>query len=296
MYLKKSPPFKGIATALVTPFRDGVVDFDALGLLIDWQISCGVSAIVVCGTTGEAPTLSVEELTAITKYAVNRAARRVPIIAGSGSNCTKKAIELSRLVEKSGADALLVVTPYYNKASQNGLIKHYLSIADSVSLPIILYNVPSRTGVDIPLEVYKALSDHENIVAVKEARGNTGTVGEFESEQIPLHIYAGNDNGLCDMLDVGASGCISATSNIIPREMVMICDSYFSGVRNEAVKYEKSLYSFFDAMFCEVNPIPIKYAMSLLGLCSEEMRLPLCTPSDISAQRIRTALEEYGLI
>ena len=290
------PIFKGIATALITPFKNGSIDFAAMKRLIEIQIESGIAALVVCGTTGEASTLSEKEQASLIDFTVKQVDGRIPVIAGSGNNCTKKTIELSLNAEAMGADALLIVTPYYNKASSEGLLRHYLAIADSVSTPIILYNVPLRTGVDIPFSVYEKLSAHSNIRALKEARGNTETVKKLMSEKIPLHIYSGNDSTTCDMLDDGALGCISVSSNIIPRGMAKICDLYFSGAPDSAKKLEAHLSSFYDAMFCEVNPIPVKYAMSLLGLCSCEMRLPLCPPSAIISERIISTMKEYGII
>ena len=293
----KAPIFKGIATALITPFLDnGDIDFDSLARLIDIQLESNVSALVVCGTTGEAPTLSAREQLSLIEFAVNRVNGRIPVIAGAGSNYTKKAIALSRNAEMVGADALLSVTPYYNKASNDGLILHYLSIANKINSPMILYNVPSRTGVDIPLDVYKVLARHKRIVALKEARGNTETADKLRASGTDLHLYSGNDLGLCDMLDTGALGCISVASNIIPKEMVQLCDLYFSGRKSEARELEKTLSPLFSALFCEVNPIPVKHALYTIGLCLPTMRLPLCPPSAFSAAAIDKAIKDLGLI
>lgn len=295
MTSNNSPIFKGIATALITPFCNGSVDFYSMARLIDIQLENNVSAIVVCGTTGEAPTLTDDEHTALIEFAVKRVNGAIPIIAGSGNNCTKKAIDLSLRAEAAGADALLIVTPYYNKASDDGLIKHYAAISDSVSIPIILYNVPSRTGVDISMNVYKALTGHNNIKGLKEARGNTDTVKAIAREGFPLQIFSGNDKGLCDMLEVGALGCISVASNIIPNEMMRLCNLYFAGKTEEAREIEKNLSSLFNMLFCEINPIPVKYAMNLLGLCDSEMRLPLCLPSAPAQKLIESTLKNYSL-
>lgn len=292
----KAPIFKGISTALVTPFLDsGDVDFNSLAKLIDFQIENGIAALTVCGTTGEASTLNEKEQTAIVEFTVKRANGKIPVIAGSGSNCTSKAISLSKSAQSAGADALLIVTPYYNKASDEGLTRHYLAIADCVDIPMILYNVPSRTGIDIPVSVYRKLSTHENIVGLKEARGNTDSVKVLTAEGVDLQIYSGNDRGLCDMLDVGALGCISVASNIVPKEMSKLCDLYFSGERSAAIDLECHLSPIFDVLFCEVNPIPVKYALSLMNKCKDTMRLPLCPPSSESADNIKKALKMYNL-
>ena len=297
MISKKTPIFKGIATALITPFLDsGGVDFNSMAGLIDLQLESNVAALVICGTTGEAPTLSAREQLSLIEFAVRRVNGLIPIIAGTGSNCTKKAIELSKSAESAGADALLTVTPYYNKASNDGLILHYLSIADRVSVPIILYNVPSRTGMDIPLEVYKVLARHKRIVALKEARGNTDTAYKLVESETDLHLYSGNDIGICDMLDAGALGCISVASNVIPKEMAGLCELYFAGCIDEARELEKKFSPLFSALFCEVNPIPVKHALYRMGLCRPTMRLPLCPPATTSAETIDGALKNHGLI
>lgn len=289
--------FKGAATAIITPFNNGEVDFEAFGNLIDKQIECGISALVVCGTTGEASTMDYEEHLTCIKFAVERTKKRVPVIAGTGSNCTKKAIYLSQKACELGADALLIITPYYNKASIEGLINHFTSIADSVDKPIILYNVPSRTGVNIPIEVYKALANHKNIMGVKEASGNLSSIALLLSEcGEKLAVYSGNDDQILPILALGGSGVVSVVSNIMPTETQKLCDSFFSGNIELARKIQFQLMNMINALFCEVNPIPLKYAMSIIGLCSGEVRLPLTSPSEKSKAKIFETLSRYNLI
>ena len=289
--------FKGCATALATPFRDGEVDYFSLGKMIERQIAGGVSAIVICGTTGEASTLSIYEHLKCIDFAVRIADGRIPVIAGSGNNCTKQSIHISRQAAELGADALLVVTPYYNKASENGLIAHYESIADVSSAPIILYNVPSRTGVNIPLSVYSRLSYHENIIGVKEASGNVSAIASLIAEcGERLDIYSGNDDQILPILSLGGSGVISVASNIVPSEIEEICNSYFSNDTFSAKNMQLKLSELISVLFCEVNPIPLKYALSLMGICGSDVRLPLCEPSDASKEKIRSTLEKYSLI
>ena len=289
--------FKGVATALITPFKNGSIDFESLGLLIERQIDNRISALVICGTTGEASTLSEKEHLNCIEFALRKADGRIPIIAGSGSNCTAKAVKLSSSASKLGCDALLVVTPYYNKASSEGLIKHYLSIAEAASSPIIIYNVPSRTGMDIPIDVYSKLADHKNIVGVKEAGGNLHKA--MEIKQVcgdHLAIYSGNDDNIFEMLSIGASGVISVISNLMPSETVMICEKYFSNETSAAHEQQIILGDMIEALSCEINPIPIKFAMKLIGACNGEMRLPLCPPSIGSQKKITEAIKKYKLI
>ena len=292
-----SPVFRGCATAIVTPFRDGEIDFSTFGKLIDRQIAAGVSGLVVCGTTGEASTMSVTEHLACIDFALERVDGKLPVIAGTGNNCTKKAISLSKNASELGADALLVVTPYYNKASEEGLYRHFSSIADESKNPIMLYNVPSRTGVNISLSVYERLSYHDNIIGVKEASGNLSSIASmFERCGERFHIYSGNDDQILPILSLGGSGVVSVASNIIPREIEDICQKYFSNETDIAARAQLNWNDLFSALFCEVNPIPVKYAMSLMGLCPDEMRLPLCPPSENSRARIRDTLEKHGLL
>jgi len=289
--------FKGCATAIVTPFSDGKIDFDAFGRLIDRQIDRGVSALVVCGTTGEASTMSISEHLGCVEFALDRVNKRIPVIAGSGNNCTKKAIELSRAASALGCDGLLVVTPYYNKATDEGLIRHYTEIADASEKPILLYNVPSRTGVTIPLSVYSKLSYHDNIVGVKEASGSFSAIASLFAECGDRYdIYSGNDDQILPILSLGGAGVVSVVSNVMPKETQAICDNYFSKDTESAKKSQLSLCDIISVLFCEVNPVPVKYALSLMGLCEAEMRLPLCPPSEYSKEKINRTLKRYGII
>lgn len=285
--------FTGAATAIVTPFKNNKIDFDAFGKLIELQINGGIDAIVVCGTTGECATLSDEEHRDSIRFAVEKVAGRIPVIAGTGSNDTDYMIKLSKEAEDIGADALLLVTPYYNKASQKGLVKSFTAVADAVKLPIILYNVPSRTGVNIALSTYKELAKHENIVAVKEASGNIGYVAEIAAElSDSLTIYSGNDDQIVPLLSLGGKGVISVLSNIMPRETHEICALWNSGKVTEARDLQLRLLPLINALFCEVNPIPVKTAMGMLGLCSDEMRLPLCEMEPQNKARLKTELDK----
>ncbi len=294
---KKKTVFRGAATALITPMRDdGNIDYIAFGRLIEAQISSGIDALVVLGTTGETSTLSDKEKRDIVCFAVARVSGRVPLIIGTGSNDTERAAEMSKFASNSGADALLVVTPYYNKATDTGLIRHYLKIADSVGCPIIVYNVPSRTGVNIKPSVYRELASHENICAVKEASGNISQVAEISAELgDKLSIYSGADELTLPILSLGGTGVISVLSNIIPRDVHDLCERYFSGDNDGARELQLSMIGLNRAVFSEVNPIPIKAACEILGICSAKVRLPLCEMSAESSLLLREALKKYGL-
>ena len=297
MSKNKKSVFKGTATALITPFRDGEVDFAALGDLIDRQIDCGIDALVICGTTGENATLSDEEHREILKYALAKSGGKVPMIAGTGSNDTAHAVKMSRFASGIGYDALLVVTPYYNKATERGLTESYIRIADASVCPIILYNVPTRTCCNITLPVYRELAKHENIVAVKEASGNISAVAELVAEcGDDLDVYSGNDDQTLPLLALGGSGVISVASNIIPKEMVSLCRKWFDGDTQECRRLHEKYLNLMKMMFCEVNPIPVKTASSLMGLCESELRLPLCEMSQEHQNKLQNLLKEYKLI
>lgn len=273
----KTTVFSGVCTALITPFRDGKIDFEALRGLIKFQIDGGVDALLINGTTGESATITDAEKREMISFAVSEVGGRVPVIAGTGSNDTKKAVELSKFACDVGADACLVVTPYYNKASEVGLIKHYEAIADATKIPIILYNVPSRTGVNIPLSVYEKLSEHKNIVAVKEANPSVSDFARLSARcGKSLDLYSGNDDLILPSLSLGGKGVISVISNSLPRQTVEICRLWFGGKIEEATELQLKLLPLINAIFCEVNPIPIKALLSHLGFCKEEYRLPLC--------------------
>lgn len=297
MSKNKQTIFKGAATALVTPFREGAVDYKALGELIDRQISLGIDALVICGTTGEASTLSDLEHKRVLSFALERAGGKVPMIAGTGSNDTAHAIETSRFASSLGYDALLTVTPYYNKASEQGLIKSFAAIADAATKPIILYNVPSRTSCNISLPVYRALSKHENIVAVKEASGNISAIASLISEcGDDFDIYSGNDDQTLPILSLGGLGVISVVSNLIPTEMSALCRAWFNGEYAKSRALHENHLKLMNLMFTDVNPIPVKTALSAMGLCREEFRLPLCEMSSPKRQELIDYLSEIGLL
>ena len=276
----KKPIFEGIATALITPLtRDGI-DYEAFGRLIDWQIEEGVNALVVCGTTGESSTLGDDEHRDAIAYAVRHAAGRVPIIAGTGSNDTAYALDLTKCACDAGADGVLVVTPYYNKATQNGLIRLFSEIADVSTAPVILYNVPTRTGVNIEPKTVAVLADHPNISAIKEASGNISAVADIASLcGDKINIYSGNDDQIIPILSLGGKGCISVLSNVLPRKTTEICKKYFAGDTKGAAAMQIEYLPLIHALFSEVNPIPVKAAMAAMGFCEDYLRLPL-TPME----------------
>ena len=289
--------FEGVATALITPMRDGEVDYRALSLLIERQIAFGADAVVICGTTGEAPVLSDSEHMECIRFAVEKTAHRIPVIAGTGSNDTRHAIEMSRFAADAGADAILCVTPYYNKATPSGLVDSYTAIADAVDCPMILYNVPSRTGVSLTLPVLRKLSEHSRIVALKDASGDVSRGMSVASELgDSLTLYSGNDELTLPYLSMGAAGVISVVSNIIPREMHEICELYRNGRYIEARRCQFRLMPLIRCMQSEINPIPVKTACAMLGLCREEMRLPLCKMEEEHRAELENLLVRYGLI
>ena len=294
--LKKSI-FTGAATAIITPFKNGVVDYESFGKIIEAQIAGGIDAIVVAGTTGEAATLTHEEHCECIKYVVEKVEGRVPVIAGTGSNDTAYGIELSQYACEAGADALLLVTPYYNKATPKGLIKNFLETADKTNKPIILYNVPSRTGCNISLPVYKELAKHERIVAVKEASGNISAIAELIAECGDSYdIYSGNDDQIVPIMSLGGKGVISVLSNVLPKETHDMCMSCLEGRYTDAAKMQLDYLKLINALFCEVNPIPVKTAMAELGMCDIEMRLPLCEMEDANKQKLLSAMKAYNIL
>ncbi|MFT9055289.1 MAG: 4-hydroxy-tetrahydrodipicolinate synthase [Ethanoligenens sp.] len=294
----KKPIFTGAAVAIVTPMHtDGTVNFEKLGQFIDFQINNGTDAIVICGTTGESSTLSHEEHTEAIRYTVEKVAGRVPVIAGTGSNDTAYAVKLSLEAQDAGADALLCVTPYYNKTSQAGLIAHFTYIADRVKLPIILYNVPSRTGVNIKPETYLELSKHPNIVAAKEANGDITAAARTASLcGDELVLYSGNDDQIVPLLSLGAKGVISVLSNVMPHEAHDICARYFAGDVEGSRRLQLELIPLIDALFIEVNPIPVKAALNLMGLDVGACRLPLTDLSEKETAILKTELQKQGLL
>ncbi len=292
----KKTVFKGVATALITPLTENGIDFDAFGRLIDWQIEEGINALVVCGTTGEASTLTDDEHRAAISYAVKRAAGRVPIIAGTGSNDTAYALELTRHACEAGADAILVTTPYYNKATQKGLIQMYTAIADESTVPVILYNVPSRTGVNIEPKTYAALADHPNIVAIKEANGNISKIVETMSlVHDKLDLYSGNDDQIVPLMSLGGVGVISVISNLLPKETVELTNRYFAGDVAGAAELQYKYHYLIDALFSEVNPIPVKAAMAAMGFCEDYLRLPLTPMEESTKAVLLKAMRDVGI-
>lgn len=292
----KQPLFKGSATALVTPFKDGKINYEVTKKLIDMQIAGGTSALVICGTTGESATQSLEEHMELVDFCAKYAAGRITIIAGAGSNDTAAAVMLSKHAENSGADGLLVVTPYYNKATQKGLIRHYNTIADSVNVPIILYNVPGRTGCGFTAETYRELSKHPNIIGVKEASGNFSLVSETRAIcDEDFYIWSGDDALTLPLMAMGAQGVISVLSNFLPEVMAEICRLCFKNDFAAAREVNYKYIHLMNAMFCEVNPIPVKTAMNLLGHDVGELRLPLCEMEPANVEKLKRELTSVGL-
>lgn len=293
----KQPIFTGSGVAIVTPFDREAVDQEALGRLLDFQLSGGTDAVIVCGTTGEAATMTYRERMRTIEYCVERIDGRVPVIAGSGSNSTETALALSRDAERAGADGLLVVTPYYNKASQTGLIRHFGVIADAVTVPIILYDVPSRTGVTIAPETYAALAKHPNINGVKEAGGDLGAIQRTRNLcPTDFFIWSGNDDQTVPICALGGVGVISVAANVVPEAMHRLVSLCLVGDFVAAGALQLELKELCDALFCEVNPIPVKTALNLMGMEAGDLRLPLCEPSPANRERIRKTLVQYELI
>ena len=295
--MKTTSIFRGAATALVTPLTASGVDYEAFGRLIDWQIESGINALVIAGTTGEGSTLSDEEHREVMRYAAQRNAGRVPMIAGTGSNDTNYAISLSKEACELGYDALLCVTPYYNKATQRGLIEMYTAIANAVDKPLILYNVPSRTGVNIEPSTYDVLADHPNITGIKEANGNIAKIVETAGiVKGRLDIWSGNDDQITPILAMGGAGVISVLSNVMPSRTVEICTRFFSGDVEGSADLQCELMPLIKALFCEVNPIPVKAAMAAMGYCENYVRLPLTTMESTHEQQLLNIMRGHGLI
>lgn len=288
--------FEGSGVALITPFKDGKVNYEKMGELIEWHIANKTDSIIVCGTTGESATMTDEERKTTIKFVVDKVNKRIPVIAGSGSNNTAYSIELSKYCQGIGVDGLLIVTPYYNKTTQDGLIKHYTTIANSVDLPIILYNVPGRTGVNIKPSTVEKLSKVENIVAIKEASGDISQVAEIArlcGEDFA--IYSGNDDQIVPILSLGGSGVISVLANILPKETHDIVEKYLSGDVVESRKLQLGVNELVSSLFIEVNPIPVKAAMNLMGMEAGELRLPLIDISKQNLEVLRNNMVKYGI-
>ena len=294
--MSKQTIFTGSGVAIVTPMKaDGSVNYEKYRELIEWQIESGTDAIIACGTTGESSTLTHEEHIGVMRAAVEQAAGRIPVISGTGSNDTSYCIELSQEAEKLGADALLLVTPYYNKTSQRGLVAHYTAVADAVNLPILLYNVPSRTGVDIKPETVAALSKHPNIVAVKEANGNISSAAQVAA-LCDIDIYSGNDDQIVPLLSLGGKGVISVMANVEPRRTHDIVAKWMAGDVEGSRALQLELLELASAMFMDVNPIPVKEAMNLMGLDVGECRLPLYGMDDAAKSKLASVLRKYRLM
>ncbi len=291
--MKKFRIFEGVGTALVTPFRDEAIDYDALSRLIDMQVAAGVEALIVGGTTGEAATLTPFEREALFCRARELAAGRIKLVLGTGTNDTAEALLRTRIAEKIGCDGVLVVTPYYNKGTEEGIFRHYLTIAEGSTLPVILYNVPSRTGVNLGLNLLSRLSEHPNIVGLKEAGDSTDRLVALSALGEALPLYAGNDSQIFPTLALGGAGVISVVSNILPERVKAITDEYAGGNRQESLKEQQRLLPLIRALFAETNPAPVKLAMRELRLCSGEVRLPLYEPRASTAEAVRSALSEF---
>ena len=291
--------FTGSGVAIVTPMKDnGEVDYQAFEELIEFQIAGGTDAIIVCGTTGEASTLSHEEHLNVVKYCIDVVNKRVPVIAGTGSNCTETAIYLSQEAEKYGADGVLLVSPYYNKATQNGLYAHFKATAESIKIPVILYNVPSRTGCNIlPETVVRLVKDIPNIVAVKEASGNISQIAHLAAiSHGMVDIYSGNDDQIVPILSLGGKGVISVLANVAPKETHDICALYFEGKVKESCDLQLKALDLCNSLFCEVNPIPVKQALNFMGKKAGVLRLPLTTMEPANAARLEKSMKDFGIL
>ena len=294
--MEKKKLFTGAATALITPLTPEGVDYPRLAKLIDWQIEQGISALVICGSTGEPSTLGDDEHRDVLRFAAKQIAGRVPMIAGAGSNDTAYAIDLVKVAKAAGADGALVVTPYYNKATQKGLIKHYTMIADEGGLPIILYNVPSRTGVTIEPATYEVLADHPNIVGIKEASGAmTKTVDTMSRVAGKLTLYSGNDEEVVPLMSIGAQGVISVLSNLLPAKTNEMCMRFLNGDVKGAAEMQLHYRPLIDALFCEVNPIPVKAAMAAMGFCEDFLRMPLTPMEPAHRENLLALMRKEGL-
>ncbi len=294
--MAKTLPFTGSGVAIVTPFEGYKTNYDELGRLIDMNIENGTDAIIICGTTGEASTMPDAEHLAAIEYTVKKVNGRVPVIAGTGSNETAHAVELSKKAEELGADGLLQVTPYYNKASSKGLIAHFSAVAEAVNIPVILYNVPSRTGVNIPIPVLKELAKVPNIVAIKEASGNISYTAKIAAEIPELYIYSGNDDMIVPVLSLGGKGVISVLANIMPQETHDMCQAFFDGDTEKAREMQLKYLDLINNLFIEVNPIPVKTALNLMGYKVGNLRLPLLDMEEKNLEALQNSMRAVGLI
>ena len=294
--MKTTSVFKGAATALVTPLNENGIDYENFERLLNWQVDEGINALVICGTSGEGSTLSDEEHRAALKFAYDVVGKRVPMIAGTGSNDTAYAIELTKFACEVGYDAMLVVTPYYNKATQNGLVKMFETIADASTKPVILYNVPSRTGVNIEPETYARLAEHPMITGIKEANGNIAKIVETKAlVGDKLDIWSGNDDQIVPILAAGGSGVISVLSNVLPKKTVELCNKFFAGDVKGSMDMQCEMFDLIKALFCEVNPIPAKAAVAALGYCENYVRLPLTPMEKQHEEVLLECMRKQGL-
>ena len=288
--------FTGAGTALITPFTENGVNFDALGNIIEFQIENSVDALIICGTTGEAATMPDKEHLSVIEFAVKKTAGRIPIIAGTGSNDTAHCVELSQEAQNLGADGLLIVTPYYNKCTQKGLMMHFDKVLEKVNLPIILYNIPGRTGMQFKLDTLKELAKDERIVGVKEASGSIEYLTDLVHTCPELDVYSGNDDMVVPLLSLGGKGVISVLSNIAPKETHDLCQKFFDGDMKGSLALQMEYLDLIHALFCEVNPIPVKTAMNLMGFNAGPLRLPLCEMDDANLVKLKSAMADRGLI
>lgn len=289
--------FKGSGVAMVTPFKDGKVDFDKLEELLNWHVKCGTDSIVICGTTGEASTMSENERKETIKFTVDIINKRIPVIAGTGSNNTASSIAMSKWAESIGVDGILVITPYYNKTTQKGLLEHFKAIDDNVNIPIILYNVPSRTGLNINPNTLLKLCSLKNVVAIKEASGNISQIAQIKALcRDKIDIYSGNDDQIVPILSLGGAGVISVAANIYPEEIHNMCELYAKGKVKDSLKLQLDMLPVINAMFIETNPIPIKTAMNIQGMNVGPLRLPLCDMEDSNLKVLKEELKNYNII
>lgn len=289
--------FTGSGVAVATPFLDGKIDYDTFDRLIEWQIKEGSDAIIVAGTTGESAALTYDEKDSLFKHTVDLVNKRVPLIAASGTNNTKRAIKMSQQAQDAGVDAFLWVTPYYNKGNDRGLIHHFETIADNIDLPGILYNVPSRTGVNLTPDVVVKLAQHKNICGIKEASGDIDQIASIcQKKPKDFVVYSGNDSHVTPVLSLGGMGVISATANIVPKDMHLLVKSFLDGDVEKSKNIQLNMLELVDAMFCEVNPAPLKFALSKMGFGKNDLRLPLAPVEKSSEEKILNAMKNYKLI
>lgn len=288
-------PFTGSGVAIVTPFDGNKTNYDELGRLIEMHIANQTDAIIICGTTGEASTMPDEEHLAAIEYTVKKTAGRIPVIAGTGSNHTSHAVHLSQKAQELGADGILSVTPYYNKTTQKGLLQHFTAIAKAIDIPVILYNVPSRTGMNISIETLKELAKIENIVAIKEASGNIGYTAQVAAQVPELYLYSGNDDMIVPLLSLGGKGVISVVANILPKETHDICQYYFDGKVDASRDLQLKMLDLINKLFIEVNPVPIKTALNLMGYAAGNLRMPLVDMEPSNLETLKKAMTDFGI-